>query len=263
MQVNFCRSALRKMSLVYTLCSVFLLCFSATFAAGTEDVIWHKANTFYTQKQYDSAGVYYGQLLQKYPGNALLHYNAGNTSYRLNEVGKAILYYEKAAFLDPGNKTIKDNLLLAKGRIQNPVPEAAPIFFVTWWDNLLQLFSSNTWGILSLFIFAGILVLVYFARVRKERFAHSGRWLSLGIVSLLICGCMTWFSYEASIDSGKAVVLQPGTSFTEAPRAASKLLGSLPEGTVVEVYQQEGNFINVKLPNGREGWIPVAAAGKV
>ena len=264
MLVNSYRSALNKMQIAYAICGLLLFCFFPGHAApGGEDALWQKANTFYSQKQYDSANVYYERLLQQYPGNALLHYNAGNVNYRLNEVGKAILHYEKATFLDPGNQAAQDNLLLARGRVQNPVPEAPPIFFVTWWNNWLHLFGSNTWGILSLLIFIAILVVIYFARVRKERFAHSGRWLSLGIVSFLICGCMTWLSYDAATNSRKAVVLQAGTSFTETPLATGKVLGTLPEGTVVEVYQVQGNFMNVKLPNGREGWIPVRAAAKV
>lgn len=263
MPVNFCGSFLKEMWKICLVGGLLLFDFPTTYAAGTDDALWQKANAFYSQKQYDSASLYYEQLLQKYPDNAPLHYNAGNASYRLNEIGKAILHYEKAGFLDPGNKKITDNLLLTKGRIQNPVPEATPIFFVSWWNNWLRLFSSNIWAIGSLLIFTTILVLIYFARVRKHRFAHSGRWLSLGIVSLLVSGCMTWFSYDAAANSRKAVVLQAGTSFTETPKAAGKILGILPEGTVVEVYREEGPYINVKLPNGREGWIPAAAAGKV
>jgi tetratricopeptide (TPR) repeat protein len=263
MWVNYCRTICPGILKLYVLCSVLLLGFSAANAGSADDALWHKANTFYLQKQYDSAAAYYEQLLRQHPDNALLHYNAGNASYRLNEIGKAILHYEKAAFLDPGNQLAKDNLLLAKARVQNPVPEAPPIFFVAWWNSLLHLFHSNTWGVLVLLIFIAILALVYFARVKKEQFAHSGRWLSLGIVSLLVCGCMTWFSYDAATESRRAVVLQPATSFTEGPRANSKILGTLPEGTVLEVYQAEGSFLNVKLPNGREGWIPSASAGKI
>jgi tetratricopeptide (TPR) repeat protein len=264
MLVNFHKSALKMMMrAAYTVCGLLLFPLAASHAAGSEDVLWQKANAFYSRKQYDSAKVYYGLLLQKYPANAVLHYNAGNVNYRLNEVGQAVLHYEKATFLDPSNQAARDNLLLARERVLNPVPEVKPIFFVTWWNNWVHLLGSNTWGILSLLTFTGILVVIYFARVRKERFAHSGRWLSLGIVSFLVCGCMTWFSYDAATNSRKAVVLQAGTSLTEAPRTTGKVLGTLPEGTVVEVYQVQGSFMNVKLPNGREGWIPVDAAGKV
>lgn len=242
---------------------LILLVAGSSRAASPDESLWQKANTFYTQKQYDSAITCYEQLLRQYPGNARLHYNAGNAYFRLNKIGPAVLQYEKAAFIDPGNQKVRDNLQLARGRIQNPLPEAAPIFFVRWWKGLLQTVSSNVWGVLSLVAFLAVLGLIYLARVRKERFTHSGRWLSLGIVSLLICGCMTWFSYDAATNSRKAVVLQAGANLIDAPKPAGKILSSLPEGTVMEVYQEDGHFWNVKLPNGREGWVAASVAERV
>lgn len=263
MWVNIGRKIMAKQNVLTILFVILTGNLLPAAPAPSDQAVWQQANDYYAQKQYDSAARYYKQLLEKHPDNAALQYNAGNASYRLNQVGLAVLHYEKAAFLDPGNKHITDNLLLAKARVQNPVPASTPIFFVSWWNNLLHLFDSSVWAVLSLLIFCGILLLIYFARVRGERFAHSGRWLSLGIVSLLICGCMTWFSYDATVHSRKAVVLQADTSFTEAPKATGKLLSTLPEGTVVEVVQERQGYINVKLPNGREGWIPAGAVGKV
>lgn len=264
MQVNSEQRTRKAIWPVRIICSLLFLLSGPLHAAGpAAQQVWDKANAFYTAKQYDSAELYYGQLLKTYPENASLQYNMGNASFRLNKIGASVLHYEKAAHLDPGNQEIKDNLLLAKSRIQNPLPEAAPIFFVAWWDGLTRLFGADTWAILSFVVFAVILVLIYFARVKKEQFAHSGRWLSLGIVSLLICVCMAYFSYEASSHSGKAVVLQDAAGFRDAPGVTGKILGNLPEGTVVDIYSEQGNFINVKLPNGREGWVAAAAIGKV
>jgi tetratricopeptide (TPR) repeat protein len=233
------------------------------YASAGDDIMWKKANNFYTQKQYDSAEYYYSSLLKKYPENAMIRYNMGNVSFRLNKVGAAVLHYQKAALLDPGNKEIQDNLLLAKGRIQNPLPEATPIFFVRWWKGLLQLFNTNTWAVITFIVFLGVLSLVWYARVRKEQFVHAGRWLSLSVVCLIICACMTWFTHEYFTDNDMAVVLQPSANLLEAPRASGKVLGALPEGTIIEIYTEEGNFMNVRLPNGREGWVLSSSVEKV
>ncbi|MFA6060445.1 MAG: SH3 domain-containing protein [Taibaiella sp.] len=250
-------------SYIMVLCLICFLVPSCIYATTGDDVIWKKANNFYTQKQYDSAEYYYSALLKKYPENAIIQYNMGNVSFRLNKVGAAVLHYQKAALLDPGNKEIQDNLLLAKGRIQNPLPEAAPIFFVRWWNGLLQLFSADTWAVITFIIFLAVLGLVWYARVKKEQFAHAGRWLSLSVVCFIICACMTWFTHESFTHSDMAVVLEPSANLLEAPRASGKVLGALPEGTVIEVYTEEGNFMNVKLPNGREGWILSSSVEKV
>ncbi len=248
---------------VFIAACLFSVLLSGVVNAATEDALWNKANTFYTQKQYDSAAVYYDLLLKKYPDHAVLQYNMGNTCYRLNKVGEAILHYEKAAFLDPGNKMVEDNLQLAKARVQNPLPEVPPIFFVKWWNGLLHIFSSNTWAVLTLLVFLGVLALIYYSRVKKEQFAHSGRWLSLGIAGLLIFACMTYFSYDAASNSRKAVVLQGAATLVDAPRPSGKVLNNLPEGTVIEVFGEDGSYFNVKLPNGREGWVAAQVVEKV
>lgn len=241
----------------------FVVAHSQIITAADNDAAWKKANGFYTAKQYDSAAVYYEQLLKGEETNVLLHYNLGNTYYRLNKIGPAILHYEKTVHLDPDNSNAKDNLVLAKARVQNPVPEVAPIFFVTWWQNFLHVFSPDAWAWISVVVFLAVLTLIYFARTRKENFAHAGRWLSLAIVACLLCGCMTYFTYDAALYSRKAVVLQPSAALLEMPKNASKVLTNLPEGTVLEIYMEEGAFLNVRLPNGRVGWLPLTAVAKV
>jgi tetratricopeptide (TPR) repeat protein len=250
-------------SYIIALCLICFLVPSGICAASTDDIIWKKANSFYTQKQYDSAEYYYSTLLKKYPENAMIRYNMGNVSFRLNKVGAAVLHYQKAALLDPGNKEIHDNLLLAKGRILNPLPEATPIFFVRWWNGLLQLLNTDTWAVITFIVFLVVLGLVWYARVKKEQFTHAGRWLSLSVVCMIICACMTWFTHEYFANSDMAVVLEPSANLLEAPRASGKVLGALPEGTVIEVYTEQGNFMNVKLSNGREGWVLSSSVEKV
>lgn len=244
-------------------CLLFLVVSFNQVMAADSDVTWKKANSFYTAKQYDSAAVYYEQLLKGEETNVNLHYNLANTYYRLNKIGPAILHYEKAVHLDPDNSNAKDNLVLAKARVQNPVPEIAPIFFVTWWEHFLHAFRPDVWAWISVIVFLAVLTLIYFARTKKESFAHSGRWLSLAIVACLLCGCMAYFTYDAAMYSRKAVVLEPSAGLLEMPRNSSKILTNLPEGTVLEIYMEEGAFINVKLPNGRVGWLPATAVAKV
>lgn len=231
--------------------------------ATDKNTLWKTANTLYMQKQYDSAAACYEKLLPLEEKNSAVHYNLGNTYYRLNKVGAAILHYEKTLQLDPDNKQAADNLKLAKGRVLNPLPEFQPIFFIRWWNDLVHAFNPDVWAWLSLLAFTAVLAVIYFARTRKETFSHSGRWLSLSVVGLLICGCMAFFSYEARQDSGKAVVMQTGISFFDRPQQNGKVLGTLPEGTVLLINQEQSDFYNVKLPNGREGWVAVSDLQKI
>src|SRR5947199_7094884 len=98
-------------------------------AAGDQNTLWQKGNAAYQLKQYDSALYYYEQLAAQKPRNAEIYYNIGNTYYRLNRIGHAVLNYQRALKIDPGYKEAKDNLLLAQGRISNNIHDAGNIFF--------------------------------------------------------------------------------------------------------------------------------------
>ena len=50
-------------------------------AAGNYPSLWQKGNSFYEQKQYDSAAVYFEQIAAVKPQNAEIYYNLGNTYY--------------------------------------------------------------------------------------------------------------------------------------------------------------------------------------
>lgn len=65
-------------------------------------------------KKLEEAALQYEIILSKGFRHGQIHYNLGNTYYRLGEVGKAILNYRKAERLMPGNAEIKANLRLAK-----------------------------------------------------------------------------------------------------------------------------------------------------
>jgi len=173
------------------------------------------------------------------------------------------LHYEKAAHLMPDNKAIKENLLLAKSKVQDNMMEANPIFFVAWWNNLNHAVSPNVWAILALLVFVVLLVLIYFARVKREGFANAGRWVSLGFVCLLITGSMAWISYDGYVHPNTGVVINGGGSFLQTPQSNGKVIGSLPEGLILEVLEKQGAFYKVTLQNGKSGWVSEEVIGEV
>jgi len=232
-------------------------------AAGGSSAVWDQANKQYALKQYDSAVAGYETLLKTQPGNAMLHYNTGNAYYRLNRMGFAILHYEKAARLQPGNRQIRENLDLARSRIQDNITEASPIFFVSWWNTLHRAVGPDTWAVAALILFLVTLALVYFARTRKAAFANSGRWVSLAMVCLLITGSLAWISYQERVHPGKVVVIGNNSPFLQDPQADSKVIGNLPEGLVMDILGKEGGYYKVELQNGKAGWVPEEVLGVV
>ena len=109
-----------------------LLLYTFQLFASSANEWWQKGNKFYAQKQYDSAAYYYEKLAVQKPKDAVLYYNLGNSYYKLNDIGLAVLNYERALHLDPGYKDAEDNLILTQSRIANRIQGSEDIFFVRW-----------------------------------------------------------------------------------------------------------------------------------
>ena len=71
-----------------------------------------QANEAYGQEDYIKAIELYEQTLREQGVSSDLYYNLGNAYYKHNEFAKAILNYERALLLNPGNEDARFNLSL-------------------------------------------------------------------------------------------------------------------------------------------------------
>jgi tetratricopeptide (TPR) repeat protein len=82
--------------------------------------------------------------------SASLDYNIGNAYFKLNNTPGAILFYERAKLLKPGDEDISYNLQIAKTLIVDKFVEIPDIFFVSWYNFIALILSTNAWAGISL-----------------------------------------------------------------------------------------------------------------
>ena len=216
---------------------------------------WKKGISFYQQKQYDSAVAYFEQIAELKPYNAVVYYNLGNAYYRLNKTGPAILNYERALRIDPDNKTIKDNLLVAQARISNKIQAGGEIFFINWWRILTKPGNANLLAILALVLFTILTVLITFKRVSKPGSYKVPIQVNVFLTFLFICILIIAYCSAANgLDNTSAVIMEK-----DAPLMNSELKGKpillVPEGTIVHIKSEKGSWAEISLPDGRSGWL--------
>lgn len=223
-------------------------------AATDYNALWQKGNSAYKQKQYDSAAIYYEQIAALKPKNAEVYYNLGNTYYRLNRVAPAVLNYERALQIDPDHKLAKDNLTLTHSRISNYIPEAGDIFFVNWWQALTAANKTTRWAVAALLTFVLTIGLVLLRRYPK---AVGKVPVQLPGFMGFVCACFLLLAFAAaghSTEATAAVVMQ-----NDAPLMNNELRGKalalVPEGTTVKIKSEKAGWAEVRLPDGRTGWL--------
>ena len=234
-----------------------------TLAIVSYTQLWDKGNSFYLQKQYDSALVYYEQIAATKPQNPEIYFNLGNTYYRLNKVPSSILNYERALRFDPHYKDARENLALARGRIAGNIPYTSDIFFIKWWDSLTESGKSTLWAISALIPFCLIIIAMLVRRFNSA----SIKFLPVQLLGILwlVCGSFLVLAFFASKNKQQyngAVVM-----FNDAPLMNPTLKGRpvtlIPEGTTIKILNTKDTWAEIRLPDGRIGWLQMNLMEKI
>ncbi len=239
---------------------ILFIALSTTFIAfaSEKDSLWNNASTAYTGGNYDVALQDYLQIEQLGYSSADLMYNIGNCYYKLgNNVGKSILYYERALRIDPSSEDIQFNLNLAKQYTTDRIDVVPEFVLIIWVKNFREHLSSNTWSYLFLFfIFIVVMSLLIF---------HFGRGLALRKVMfiaaiLFFIFALVSLSFSISLSNELkrddiAIIMKPVSSVKSSPNESGQSLFIIHEGTKVEIIESLGEWDRVELEDGRQGWL--------
>lgn len=223
------------------------------------------ANKAYEQGDFAQAAALYDSLLSEGYELAELHYNLGNAYFRQDQLGKAILHYERALILAPGDADALHNLAFAKQHTLDDFEEVPGFFLRVWWHRLCDLTTSSAWAILAIVLwvggFGGLAVwqLSRVRRIRKTGFIAGIVLLVLSVLPLSLA--LSRAAYERH--SGRAVILDATASLRSAPDEAGTQLLLLHEGTEIDLLEKLGDWKKVRLPNGEEGWLPVTCLEEI
>ena len=174
--------------------------------------MWDQANTAYINNDFPTAISLYETILSSGRQSGKLYYNLANAYFKEQEIGRAILNYNRALRLNPGNEDIRYNLQVAEKMTKDHI-DAVPEFFVkTWLSNLRNLLSSTTWAVLSLVFLAAMLGSALFLFFAFHGTHALGRFLfslffSRSYVALV--GCLNHFSSPAAIVQERFLIQSP------------------------------------------------------
>jgi tetratricopeptide (TPR) repeat protein len=243
---------------------LLLVSFSIGFAAD-QQVIIASANKEYDAGHYASAVDLYKKILTTGFESRELYYNIGNAYYKMNELPSAILYYEKARKLDPGNVDINFNLAVANSKIADKIEPLPELFYKRWFRVLRESMPVDGWAKVSIITLILALVAGFFYFVSNVLVLRkSGFWL--GIVFLFIAIFCLFIAYQDWViinNNKEAIIFAPTITIKSSPDEKSIDLFVLHEGTKVRVIDSIGNWFEIQIANGSVGWLPASAVEKI
>lgn len=234
---------------------VLVIAFAVPLSAGA--ITKKNADDEYKKGNYQQAIKDYEELLKKGP-SVELYYNLGNAYYRTDNMTRAVLNYERALLLSPGDDDIRFNLQMARSKTIDKIAPKSEMFFVTWYKTLVNFTSVDGWArsaIVCLSL-ALVLALCYLfggkPQVRKIGFFGAVVFIAVFILSNV-------FAYEQKQILTKrtgAVVTAPSAPLKKTPVASSEHGAIIHEGSRVEIIDDTmKDWKQVELEDGREGWI--------
>ena len=239
-----------------------MICFGGTSAKA---VTKNNADTEYQKGNYQQAIRDYEEIL-KNGESAEIYFNLGNAYYRTDNITKAVLNYERARLLSPGDDDINFNLQFARSKTIDKITPESEMFFVTWYKSLVNFTSVDNWaktGILCI-VMALLLVLLYLFGpqliLRKIGFFGGLAFFVIFLLSNLFA-----FQQKQALDNRTgAIIISPSVNIKKTPAKNSADQFVLHEGTRVDIIDKGmTDWRCIRVGDGREGWIETKAIEEI
>lgn len=215
-------------------------------------------NEHYQNQRFAEAVDAYESILNNGYESEELYYNLGNAYFRLDDIGKAVLNYERALKLSPGFEDAEYNLKLANARTIDKIKEVPQLFFVNWWNMLLALFSVNGWMVVVILVYLLLLaaIALYFLTKsgRVQNLAFMGGTAALVVFLAVGILLLSKVSYEST--TTEAVLLDEIAAVKISPNEESSDAFVIHEGVKFEIEETLTGWAKIKLADGKVGWLP-------
>ncbi len=230
-----------------------------------------QGNKAFEQKQFKKATQMYERALRD-GESSLLRYNLGNAYYRLGDRAHAVLNYERALKLDPGNDDARFNLKFVneKSKINET---SGTNYFTTLISGWVGHLSSNTWAMISLAMFVLMLAAIACYRIATgvalQKTGFFGA-IVLGIIALLAMASAIYM-YRHTTKAHYAIVMTDKAPANKSPRDGEKEEFKLPSGTKVEIIDSISNdksanaamWYMIETTSNKTGWMKKADLEKI
>ena len=211
------------------------------------DNLFEQANQTYSRGEYQQAITLYLEFATEDGVSAPLLYNLANSYAAAGQVGRAVLNYERALRLAPGNSDIQANLEQVR-KDAGLYRDDTPIY-----ERLAGLLEADQWLMLSGVAFLLLAIAILAAYLMQKIPASPLRLIIAGSLMIILATLPpSLFRYQSWNDG---VVAGEEIKLLISPFAEAASSGAIKEGRLVRPGKTHGNYVLVRDKTGRSGWI--------
>ena len=242
---------------------VFLVMVSVFAQAQDAQQLFQQGNEAYKAGEFKKALDIYKSIEKNGEVSPELNYNIGNSYFRLNKVGYAILNYEKALKQDPAFEDAQINLSRAQTLTVDKIEHLPQPGIVRVYKGFLSMMNTEKWANTSLLFVCVFLVLILVINFSKHSpLKKSLFFVNAGVVLMAFLTLIFAFSSDY-YDKEELVLVKDNAYIKSEPTKSGKDLFILHEGTKVQLKQENNAWIQIKLSDGLIGWVEKGAFKKI
>jgi hypothetical protein len=159
--------------------------------------------------------------------------------------------------LAPEDKDIQYNLKLAQDHVLDKLEVLPELFVTSWFSGIRNTFSADMWSYLSIAMFLICLIFASF-----YLYSNKAGLKKFGFLIAIFCFAISMLLYSFASTKTKeitlreyAIIFSPSVTIKGSPDQSGTELFLLHEGTKVKVLEELGEWRNIQLSDGNEGWL--------
>lgn len=237
---------------IFSLC-LLLFCWAVTNGNASEqrnsmtETLFEQANILHTQGDVQQAVEQYMRIIRKHGVSHSLLYNLANSYAAAGEVGLAVLNYEQARHLAPGDADIQGNL--------EQVRKDAGLYRddQVLYRRLAALLGADQWLLIAGCAFFCLGISSLLANLIRGKGQKNLYWLMIGSLAVLL------FTLPPALlryqDWKIGVVIAEDVHLLISPFADATAAGDIKAGRLVRPEGTHNDYVLVKTETGKSGWL--------
>jgi tetratricopeptide (TPR) repeat protein len=203
-----------------------------------------KASKYYDNENYEEAIKIYESLFSEGIRDNALFYNLGNSYFKTNKFGKAILNYKRALFLNPKDSDTKINLKFAEDKIQINENKNALFKFI-------ESYKFSWWFYFSVILFWIIVLNVgIYLKIKNKQILNI---LLINII-LFVFSLYGVYYWNKIRNENRAIIVGKKSVVRYAPVKDAKIYFKIKEGENVTMVNSRNDWQKI-IFKGKKGWI--------
>ena len=260
---------MRRPGLGFTAALLFAFLFSGSCPAQDRDPgtpalhgrLFVEGVSAYQAGDYAGAAERFEELVGSGVHNGKLYYNLGNAYLKGGDLGRAVLWYERAVLeLGPADPELRFNLEYARNLVTDQVPEVG----VDWGRVLLFWRGRVPRSVLvggAVGVNAALWLLLAGCRVWRRRSLRRWAVACGGVLALLLLtlGYDAWATRQVA----GGVILPAEVAVRSATSPEATELFRLHAGSVVRVDRQQSGYVRIRFGPEAIGWVAQEQVGLI